>query len=385
VPRRPPATIVGIGASEFGRSLPADGDELAVAACRAALEDAGLTAADVDGISTYLGAYEHAPLDKVLPALGIDRDRLALAEDVFGIAPAAMTALDVAARAVESGRCQTVLLYKANKWKRGQPPGVQDRPVAEGHFQWTMPYGLTMTAQTLAMWAMRHFAVYGTTCEQLGALAVQTRRHAGLNPRAVLRDPLSLDAYLASPWIAEPFRRLDCDYPIDGAGAAIVTTPERARDLARKPVHVLASATRDAVWEEWETWPDFTTMASKPISDAVWKESGLGPRDCHTAQLYDGFSWLALCWLEDAGFCAKGEGGPFIASGATALGGRLPLNTHGGNLSEGRSHGIGHLIEAVAQLRGECGPRQVPDATVAFAANGGGPIAGAVVLSTQTT
>jgi acetyl-CoA acetyltransferase len=385
VKRVPPATIVGVGASAFARSLPEDGDALAVDACRAALADAGLAPGQVDGVVTYLGSYEHAPLEKVLPTLGIDRDGLRLCEDVFALAPAAMTALDRAVRAVESGHCETVLVYKCNKWKRGQPPGVQDQPIAQGEYQWTMPYGLTMTAQTLAMWAMRHFALYGTTSEHLGALCVQTRRHAALNPRATLREPLTLEQYLASPWISEPFRRLDCDYPIDGAGAAVVTTPERARDLRATPVHVLASATRDAVWEEWEMWPDFTAMASKPVSDAVWAECGLAPGDVDTVQLYDGFSWLALCWLEDAGFCAKGEGGPFIASGATALGGALPLNTHGGNLSEGRSHGVGHLIEAVCQLRGSCGERQVPEARVAFAANGGGPIAGAVVLSTETT
>jgi acetyl-CoA acetyltransferase len=126
-------------------------------------------------------------------------------------------------------------------------------------------------------------------------------------------------------------------------------------------------------------------MPSRMVSDAVWARAGLHPTDADTAQIYDGFTWLTLCWLEDAGFCAKGEGGPFIASGATALGGQLPLNTHGGNLSEGRSHGAGHLLEAVSQLRGACGPRQVPGARVAFAANGGGPIAGAVVLSTEIT
>jgi acetyl-CoA acetyltransferase len=125
-------------------------------------------------------------------------------------------------------------------------------------------------------------------------------------------------------------------------------------------------------------------MASKPVSDALWKEvPALRPSDVDVAGLYDGFSWLELCWLEDAGFCKKGEGGPFVESGAIDLGGELPTNTHGGNLSEGRSHGIGHIIEVVQQLRGECGERQVKDAKVGFAANGGGPIAGAVLMATE--
>jgi acetyl-CoA acetyltransferase len=198
----------------------------------------------------------------------------------------------------------------------------------------------------------------------------------------VLREPISLDDYLASPYVAEPFRRLDCDYPIDGAGAMVVTTLERARDLRQPIVRVLGAGRRDGKMDEWEMWPDLTSMASREVSDRVWQRSGLSARDVDVAQIYDGFSFLALCWLEDAGFCAKGEGGPFVASGAIALGGSLPMNTHGGNLSEGRSHGIGHFLEGIEQLRGTAGPRQVPGARVAFVANGGGPIAGAVVLAT---
>ena len=380
---RPRPAIAGVGASDFARSLPERGDAIAAIACRAALADAGVDASEIDGVVTYLGAYEDAPLERVLPALGVRDEQLRLRDDIFALAPAAVTALDRAVEAVASGRCETVLAYKCNKWKRGLPPGMQEAPRAAGDHQWTMPYGLTMTVQTLAMWAMRHFAVYGTTCEHLGALAVQTRRHAALNPRAVLREPLGMEEYLASPFIAEPFRKLDCDYPIDGAGALVVTTPERARDLRQPPIWVLANATRDGVWEEWEMWPDFTTMPSKQVADAVWAQSGLRPEQVDVAEIYDGFTWLTLCWLEDAGFCAKGEGGPFVASGATGLGGRLPLNTHGGNLSEGRSHGVGHLLEAVAQLRGTAGPRQVAEARIAFAANGGGPLAGAVVLATE--
>ncbi|MGH7818731.1 MAG: thiolase C-terminal domain-containing protein, partial [Candidatus Binatia bacterium] len=158
---------------------------------------------------------------------------------------------------------------------------------------------------------------------------------------------------------------------------------ERARDLPRRPVYVLGGEYREATWEEWITWPDLTTMASKPVSDALWKSVPLRPADVDVAGLYDGFSWLELCWLEDAGFCGKGEGGPFVASGAIDLGGVLPTNTHGGNLSEGRSHGIGHVLEVVQQLRGDCGERQVKDARVGFVGNGGGPIAGAILLATE--
>ena len=304
--------------------------------------------------------------------------------DVMALAPAAMTTVVDAMRAVESGRCETVIAYKANKWKRGKPPGPPtDAPRIGGPQQFELPYGNTMTAQTLAMWAMRHFHLYGTREEHLGAIAVTNRRHASRNARAALRETITLDDYFRSPWVSEPYRRLDCDFPIDGAGAVVVTTIERARDLKAKPVYVLGGTCREGIWEEWITWPDLSAMASKPVCDELWRDAPLGPKDVDVAGIYDGFSWLELCWLEDAGFCAKGEGGPFVASGAIDLGGALPTNTHGGNLSEGRSHGIGALLEVVQQLRGECDGRQVEDARVGFVANGGGPIAGVVLLSTE--
>jgi acetyl-CoA acetyltransferase len=386
MPRPQPVAIVGIGYSEFARSLEADGHEMAITACREALADAGLRPPDVDGIATYLGAYEHAELSQVIPGVGLDDGALRLREDLMALAPAAMTSVHTAVEAIRGGQCHTVLTYKANKWKRGVPPGAgNNAPRVGGIQQFTVPYGHAMTAQWLALWAQRHFYEYGTTCEHLGRLVVTTRTHAGLNPRATLRTPLTLDDYFRSPWISEPFRKLDCDFPIDGAGALVITTVERARDLRQAPIYVLGCARRDGLMEEWEMWPDLTTMASKEVSDRVWAESGLTPQDADVAEVYDGFSFLALCWLEDAGFCRKGEGGPFVASGAIELGGTLPTNTHGGNLSEGRSHGIGAVLEAVQQLRGNCGARQVPNARIAFAANGGGPIAGAMVLANQLT
>jgi acetyl-CoA acetyltransferase len=375
--------IVGIGFSKLARSLDETGADLAVDACREALDDGGLAPGDVDGIATFLGAYENAPLSEVVPRLALGPE-LRLESDLMALAPAAVTAVVDAMNAVRRGRCHTVLAYKANKWKRGKPPGPPtDQPRIGGPQQFQLPYGNTMTAQTLAIWARRHFHEYGTRHEQLGAIAITNRRHAGRNPRAVLREPLTLDEYLRSPWVSEPFRKLDCDFPIDGAGALVVTTVERAKDMRRKPIYVLAGNYREATWDEWDMWPDLTAMASKPVSDAIWAETPLTPADVDVAGLYDGFSFLELCWLEDAGFCKKGEGGPFAASGALDVGGALPTNTHGGNLSEGRSHGMGHILEVVQQLRGVCGDRQVADARVGFAGNGGGPIAGAILVSDQ--
>jgi acetyl-CoA acetyltransferase len=378
---QPYVAITGIGFSKLARMLDDSGADLAVTACREALDDAGVAASDVDGIATFVGAYENAPLSEVIPRLGLGPD-LRLESDVMALAPAAVTAVVDAVDAVRRGQCHTVLAYKANKWKRGKPPGPPtDAPRIGGPQQFQLPYGNSMTAQTLAIWAMRHFHEYGTRHEHLAAIALTNRRHAGRNPRAVLRQPLTREQYFGSPWVSEPFRKLDCDFPIDGAGALVVTTSERARDGRRKPIYVLGGNYREATWDEWDMWPDLTTMASKPVSDALWVSAPLTAADVDVAGLYDGFSWLELCWLEDAGFCKKGEGGPFAASGALDLGGALPTNTHGGNLSEGRSHGIGHILEVVQQLRGTCGERQVEDAHVGFAANGGGPIAGAILLS----
>jgi len=377
---QPYVAIAGIGFSKLARTLDDGGADLAVTACRHAMDDAGIAPSDVDGIATFVGAYENAPLSEVVPRLRLAE--LRLESDVMALAPAAVTAVVDAVNAVKSGRCHTVLAYKANKWKRGKPPGPPtDQPRIGGPQQFQLPYGNTMTAQTLAIWAMRHFHEYGTRHEHLAAIALTNRRHAGRNPRAVMREPLTLDDYWRSPWVSEPFRKLDCDFPIDGAGAVVVTTLERARDVRAKPIYVLGGNYREATWDEWDMWPDLTAMASKPVCDALWANAPLTAADVDVAGLYDGFSWLELCWLEDAGFCQKGEGGPFAASGALDLGGALPTNTHGGNLSEGRSHGMGHILEVVQQLRGECGERQVENAHVGFAGNGGGPIAGALLLS----
>ena len=377
-----PAVIVGIGGSELGRELEASATDLAVDACRAALADAGLEPKDVDGLTSFVAAYEGAPLLDVAPALGLRPEQLRIANDVMALSPAAVTAVIDAVDAVREGRAETVIAFKTNKWKRGKPPGPPtDQPRIGGPQQFEVPYGNTMTTQTLAMWATRHMHVYGTREEHLGAIVLANRRHAARNPRATQRSPLTLDEYLASPWVSTPFRKLDCDFPIDGAGAVIVTTAERARDLRRKPISILAGLYREALWEEWLTWPDLATGASKDVSDRLWRETGLRPSDIDVAGLYDGFSFLELCWLEDAGFCAKGEGGPFAASGALDLGGSLPTNTHGGNLSEGRTHAIGHVMEVVTQLRRDAADRQVQDAELGFVGAGGGPLAGAMLLS----
>ena len=238
-----------------------------------------------------------------------------------------------------------------------------------------------MTSSWLAMWARRHMHEFGTTEEHLGTIAVTFRRHAALNPVAPLRDVITLEDYFASRIVTTPFRLLDCDYPVDGGGAVVITTLERARALAKPPVAVAGGVFATGPRPDWDQWDDLTCMASKYASERLWQRTGMSASDLDLMELYDGFSWLALCWLEDLGVCAKGEGGPFIADGNAALGGRVPANTHGGSLSGGRLHAISHVIECVQQLRGECGDRQVAGAEVGVVTAGGGTMAGALLLT----
>jgi acetyl-CoA acetyltransferase len=370
--------IAGVGYSEIGRDVNRTAGGLAVDACLAALEDAGLERADVDGIATYPGGYDSVPVFTVAESLGLGT--LNWFNDLFGYTPAGITPVIAAAHAVTLGHCDVALAYRS--LKRQGPPGMGwgGTGRAPGDMQFRAPFGDTLTSQWLAMWAMRHMHDFGTTEEHLGHIAVTFREHAARNPNAALREPITLEDYFASRIITTPFRLLDCDYPVDGGGAVVVTSLDRARDLPHTPVKVLDGVFASGPQPDWESWPDLTHMASKFASERLWERTGMLPRDVDVAQLYDGFSWLALCWLEDLGFCKKGEGGPFIADGNLKLAGAIPSNTHGGSLSAGRLHAISHVIECVQQLRGECGERQVANAETGVVTSGGGVMAGALLL-----
>ncbi|HEX9775681.1 MAG TPA: hypothetical protein VGB83_08900 [Actinomycetota bacterium] len=372
--------IAGVGLTDVARALDGTAEAIALEACRLALADAGLSPQDVDGLATYPATTDAVPCFPVADGLGIPRVRWFA--DLGGWLPAAIAPVVAAAEAVASGACETALVWRAVKRHRGRPPGFAATPRVGGDNQFRAPFGDTMTSQWLAMWARRHMHEHGTTEEHLGHVAVTFRAHAALNERAPLRDPLTIEDYFSSPMITSPFRLLDCDFPVDGGGAVVITTLARARDLRRAPVVYRGGCVGTGARPDWDQWPDLTTMAAKPVADELWRRTGLGPDDVDVAQLYDGFSWLALCWLEDLGFCAKGEGGPFFADGRARLGGALPVNTHGGSLSAGRLHAITHVVEAVEQLRGDGGERQVPGAEVAVVSAGGGTMAGAALLTT---
>jgi acetyl-CoA acetyltransferase len=246
---------------------------------------------------------------------------------------------------------------------------------------WQFPFGATSAAHTLAQNAQRHFHRYGTTRETLGWIALNQRANAALNPTAIYRDPLTMDHYLSARMITTPFGLYDCDVPCDGAVAVIVSAVDAARDLAKPPVLVEAVGTQIIERTDW----DQSTLTHEPqvLGQAahLWSRTTLRPADVDVAELYDGFSFNCLSWIEALGFCGIGEAKSFLDGGANiARDGVLPLNTHGGQLSHGRTHGMGLIHEAVTQLRGEAGARQVSGARVAVTSSGGLTPSGVMLL-----
>ncbi|HLG66431.1 MAG TPA: thiolase family protein [Acidimicrobiales bacterium] len=376
--------IVGVGYSQVGRRLPLSDDELVRQAITAAMDDAGLEVADIDGISTMGGdAMRMGHLLGIMP--------LNFFFTSSQLAPAFAEPAVMAIASVASGlshTCVAVRLIRqlgpANPAARGDEEAAGPRPPAHvsGDAQFSAPFGGGAPAPTIGGLQMqRHMAQYGTTELHFAHNAVTARSHAALNSDAIFRDPLTVEDYLSSRYVSKPLRLLDCDYPVDSASAVIFTTEARARDRRSKPVMVESyalSAVRDF---DMALLDDFVRNATVTCADSLWSRTDLTPADVDCAQLYDGFSVITFEWLEALGFCGPGEAGPFVAEGNTRLGGRLPLNTDGGACNVGRRHGANFCIEAVRQLRGECGERQVPGAEVAVWSNGVGVFAGAVLLT----
>jgi acetyl-CoA acetyltransferase len=391
------AVVSGIGQSAVGRRLNRDPLDLTVDACLAAIEDAGLTREDIDGVATYPGGMDMPP---GFSGVGVTDIHEALRLDLNWYAgglesPGQLGSVVNACMAVACGLARHVLCFRT-VWEATAQGGGGRAAVtmggglggggdvrAGGFMQWTLPYGAASAANWIAMMAMRHFHEFGTTREQLAWIALNARRNAAHNENAVYRDPMSLDDYLSVRMISDPLCLYDCDAPADGSTAVIVSAADTAPDLRKPPLRVEAVGTAIHGRPSWDQWDDLTTMALRDAASMLWQRTDLRPSDVDVAELYDGFSFITLCWLEALGFCAKGEGGPFIDGGSRiALDGEIPLNTQGGQLSGGRLHGYGFLHEACVQLWGEGGGRQVPgDPEVAVAAAGGGPLGGCLLLT----
>jgi acetyl-CoA acetyltransferase len=397
------AIISGIGQSQVGRRLNRSDVDLTVEAALEAIADAGLTRDDIDGLATYPGGGMGGPpfAGPTSPEIQ-DALRLKLNwHDGGGEGPGQIRAVFAACLAVAAGLARHVLVYRTVTESTAQGSGGRQgigaalgggggggagrggMPRFGGTFQWMLPYGAASAANWVALVGQRRMHEFGLTREQLAWIALNGRRNAQLNPKAVYRDPMSLDDYLAARMITTPLCLFDCDAPCDGSTAVIVSHVDYAPDTPNPACHVNAIGTALRGRPSWDQFDDMTTMAARDAAASMWARTELRPGDVDTAQLYDGFSILTMVWLEELGFCAKGESGAFVEGGTRiARDGQLPLNTSGGQLSAGRLHGFGFLHEACLQLRGQGGERQVPgNPQVAAVANGGGPIAGAMLLT----
>ncbi|HEX5094969.1 MAG TPA: acetyl-CoA acetyltransferase [Acidimicrobiia bacterium] len=377
------AAIVGVADAasptgeldRYGRALEAD-------MIRAALDDAGLTIDDVDGVCS--GGFGAPGLAEYLGVNARFLDGTMVGGSSYELH------VEHAAAAIAAGVCDVVVSVYASTprgdrtrgggGRFGPPPGPN--PMVD----WEMPFGLRMPMGAYALAASRHMAVYGTTSEQLAQIAVDTRRWASMNPNARYRDPITIDDVLASPLQASPLHLLDCCLVTDGAGAFVMTSAERARDLPKPPVYVLGAAT-GSDHSMITAMPDLATTAGTISGPTAFKMAGITTDDVDLLMGYDSFTITALLHLEDLGFCAKGEGGAFVEDGKCGPGGSLPMNTNGGGLSYTHpgQYGMFLIVEAVKQLRGECGARQLDDPHIAVAHGSGGVLStmGTVVLGRE--
>jgi acetyl-CoA acetyltransferase len=389
------AIVSGLGISRIGRKTGIPGLELTMEAVREAIADAGLTPDDIDGFSTFGDTLP----SEVVDVLGNEATDVGIGFGTGGV----LTPLMSAIAAVAEKRARHVLVYRTVQMLGGAMTGQSASPLIAplanppvepripGTRRKLKPFEdinalLAAHAYSAANWVAmhcrRHMALYGTTREQLGWLAINSRRNAGLNPRAAFRDPMTMDDYLTSRPISTPLGLFDCDVPIDGAIALVVSHADYAGDCPNPAVKIEAIGGAYGS-DGWFHRDDFPKMASSEAAAEMWSRTDLTPSDVDVAEIYDGFTFLTFAWLEALGFCGDGEAGPFV-EGTTriALDGQLPLNTYGGQLSAGRMHGYWLVHEACLQLRGQAGDRQLarrPE--VAVAAAGGGPIAGCMVLT----
>lgn len=342
-----------------------------------ALAHANLSVNDVDALFTC--GLDFMPSLLVAEYLGL-RPRYSSSNSIGGSSFVAH--LHEAVHAIRAGACEVALITHGETRRSNRNRGVSPRPAHDDpwfpDWQWERIYGVQSPPSAYALAATRHMHQYGTTSEQLAEIAVATRAWAALNPRALKRDPITIDDVLSSPWVVYPFHKLDCCLVTDAGGAVVVTSTARARTLGVPVVEVLGSSVAHTHYGISQM-PDLTTTPAARTGAEAFRQAGLTPADIDVAEIYDSFTYTVLVTLEDLGFCAKGEGGDFVSNQRTAPGGDFPLNTSGGGLSYTHPgmFGMFLLVEAVRQLRGECGERQVPDAEVALVNGMGGYLSSA--------
>ena len=387
--------IAGVGETAYTKASGMSDLALAVTACEAALADAGIDAAEVDGV--VRNDFDTVTHNELADALGAPNLTYWGISGAGGSAAPAQVAQAVAA--IASGQASTVLVFRALNGRSGADRYGQTRrstggPIEVGgtstYDEYFLPYGLAAAGQAYAMVARRHMTEFGTTSEQLAHIALACRARANANPRAQMHHkPMTMADYGAARMISDPLRLFDYCLETDGACAVVVTSAERARDTRRPPALIRAvsmgtgAGPKGGVLFPVLLRDSYTTFPSAAVAETLWRRAGLGPDDVGVAQLYDCFTITALVQLEDYGFCKKGEGGPFAASGALDPGGALPINTGGGHLSEGYIHGLNHVVEGVRQVRGES-TSQARDSEVCLVTGGSPPASSALLLRRDT-
>lgn len=379
------AYITGIGISEVGVRLERSPLGLTIDAVKAALDNAGLTLDQIDGVATYPGkvpaylGFSPVGSDELIEAMGL-RTTWHLGG---GEMTAQLGAIATAAMAVKAGAARHVIcfrtVYEAGAMAKPDEYPMPKRDRVSGLSQWTAPFNAISAATWTALYANRHMHKYGLTKEQLGHIVINDHANASRNPSALVKKPLSMDDYLSARPISSPFGLYDCDRFSDASTVVIVSAGDAIDEVHCTPIRIAATAGS----VDRYSWDQPDLASAYPTGRDLWKNTDYRPKDVDTVQLYDGFSFLPITWLEGLGFCEVGEGGEFLDGGRRiALDGELPMNTGGGQLGWGRLHGFGFAYEAVLQLRGEGDQRQIPgDPRVAIATSGGGPMAAALLLT----
>lgn len=385
-------SIVGIGWTDYSRNSKRSVEALALEACKNAIADAGLTKSDIDGIVTF-GLGDTSTTSVIATSLGLPTVNH-YADYGAGGNMACGVVLH-AAMAVATGQADNVLVYRALNGASGVRYGGErfSQLLAESSIhsdaepQFLDTCGITMPAQHFALLCRRHMIKYGTTSDDLAAVAMTVRAHAQLNERAMARKPMTRSDYDASPWIAEPFRLFDCCLQSDGACALVVTSTERARDLPHGAVTIRAGITasgpanRGLMWGNF--WHDHSECYARFAAERLFHMADIERSDLDFAQIYDCFTYSVIAQFEDFGLCEKGAAGTFFREGRARLGGDLPVNTAGGLLSEAYIHGLNNVVEAVSQLRGEAGARQVKGAQIGLVTAGGATSTGSALVLGQ--
>jgi acetyl-CoA acetyltransferase len=382
--------ITGIGQSEVARPSAKSAIRLSADACLEAIADAGLQRADIDGVACWPGDNNNG--DSFSP-VGVSALKSALGLQVrwYGAGyegPGPLAGVINGAMAIAAGLARHVLVFRTITESTGRAKnraataltGKTSGRDTSFAWQWYTPFNVHSASNLIAMYAQRHFHEYATTSEQLAQIALTCRANAMLNPKAVMRTPLTLADYLSSRIITTPLRLLDCDVHCDASTAIVLSHRDLARDAPNPPIRI--EAIGSALRQPW-SWDQIslTEMVTRDVSEMMWSRTDMKPKDVDMAQLYDGFSILTMLWLEGLGFCPRGESGRFVEGGhRIARDGVLPINTNGGQLSGGRTHGLGYVHEACLQLWGRAGERQLERHRTAVAAAGGGPLGGSLLL-----